>query len=156
MRRRQLTADRRAAPRHTRAGINPGIPSRWRDADALGIPGLKPVALGEARTPLLSRRLVGLDVAVKMETQNSTGSFKDRGSSVRLSVLRAQVVTPVLEDSSGNGGLSVAAYCAAAGIHAKILAPATSSPAKLSQSRFHGAEVELRPGTRQDTADEAR
>ncbi|MER6138422.1 hypothetical protein [Streptomyces sp. NPDC001815] len=47
----------------------PGIPSRWRYADALGIPGLKPVALGEGRTPLLSRRLVGLDVAVKMETQ---------------------------------------------------------------------------------------
>ncbi|WP_327692625.1 pyridoxal-phosphate dependent enzyme [Streptomyces sp. NBC_00459] len=142
-------------PGITRADIDPGIPSQWRYAAALGMPGLAPVTLGEGRTPLLPRRLAGLDVAVKMEAQNPTSSFKDRGSSVMLSVLRAQGVTSLLEDSSGNGGSSVAAYCAAAGIHAQILAPATTSPAKLLQSRFHGAEVELWSGTRQDTADEA-
>ncbi|MGW7363252.1 pyridoxal-phosphate dependent enzyme [Streptomyces sp. NPDC054841] len=142
-------------PGITRAEIDPGIPSQWRYSAALGMPGLIPVTLGEGRTPLLPRRLAGLDVAVKVETQNPTGSFKDRGSSVMLSVLRAQGVTAVLEDSSGNGGSSVAAYSAAAGVRAQILAPATTSPAKLMQSRFHGAEVELWPGTRQETADEA-
>jgi threonine synthase len=72
-----------------------------------------------------------------------------------LSLLRAQGVPAILEDSSGNGGSSVAAYAAAAGIAATILAPEATSRAKIQQSRAHGATVELVPGTRQATADEA-
>ena len=45
-----------------------------------------------------------------------TGSFKDRGASVMLSLLRDQGVRAVLEDSSGNGGAAVAAYAAAGGM----------------------------------------
>jgi threonine synthase len=72
-----------------------------------------------------------------------------------LSLLRAQGVTHVLEDSSGNGGAAVAAYAAAGGMRAKILVPASTSPAKTVQSRASGAEIELVPGSRQDCADEA-
>jgi threonine synthase len=84
-----------------------------------------------------------------------TGSFKDRGASVMLSLLRAQGVRAVLEDSSGNGGAAVAAYAAAGGMQATIMAPASTSPAKTVQMRAHGAAVELIPGSRQDTADAA-
>ena len=84
-----------------------------------------------------------------------TGSFKDRGASVMLSLLRAQGVDAVLEDSSGNGGAAVAAYAAAGGMAATIMAPASTSPAKTVQMRAHGATLELVPGTRQDTADAA-
>jgi threonine synthase len=84
-----------------------------------------------------------------------TGSFKDRGASVMLSLLRAQGVRAVLEDSSGNGGAAIAAYAAAGGMQATIMAPASTSPAKTVQMRAHGAAVELIPGTRQDTADAA-
>lgn len=63
-----------------------------------------------------------------------------------LSVLKDQGIDRVLEDSSGNGGSSVAAYAAAGGISAKILARATTSSAKIKQSRRHGAEIELVPG----------
>ncbi len=42
-----------------------------------------------------------------------TGSFKDRGASVMLSLLREQGIAHVLEDSSGNGGAAVSAYAAA-------------------------------------------
>jgi threonine synthase len=84
-----------------------------------------------------------------------TGSFKDRGASVMLSLLRAQGIRDVLEDSSGNGGAAVSAYAAAGGMHATIMAPASTSPAKTVQMRAHGATVELIPGTRQDTADAA-
>ena len=72
-----------------------------------------------------------------------------------LSLLRAQGVAHVLEDSSGNGGAAVAAYAAAGGMRAKILVPASTSPAKTVQSRASGAEIELVPGSRQDCADEA-
>jgi len=61
----------------------------------------------------------------------------------------------VLEDSSGNGGAAVSAYAAAGGLHATIMAPDSTSPAKTVQMRAHGAAVELIPGTRQATADAA-
>ncbi len=72
-----------------------------------------------------------------------------------LSLLRAQGIEHVLEDSSGNGGAAVAAYAAAGGMAATILTPASTSPAKTVQMRAHGATVELIPGSRQDTADAA-
>ena len=84
-----------------------------------------------------------------------TGSFKDRGAAVMLSLLRAQGIDAVLEDSSGNGGAAVAAYAAAGGLRATILTPASTSPAKTVQMRASGASVELVPGSRQDTADAA-
>jgi threonine synthase len=70
-------------------------------------------------------------------------------------LLRAQGVTHVLEDSSGNGGAAVSAYAAAGGLRATIMAPASTSPAKTVQMRAHGAAVELIPGSRQATADAA-
>jgi threonine synthase len=72
-----------------------------------------------------------------------------------ISLLAHQGVAEILEDSSGNGGASVAAYAAAAGIVAKILAPDSTAAAKTLQIRMHGAQVELVPGSRQATADEA-
>ena len=72
-----------------------------------------------------------------------------------LSLLRAQGVTDVLEDSSGNGGAAVAAYAAAGGMRATIMAPKSTSPAKTVQMRAHGATVELVPGTRQQTSEAA-
>ena len=79
----------------------------------------------------------------KLEWLNPTGSFKDRGSAVMLSFLRQIGHRAVLEDSSGNGGSSVAGYGAAGGMRVKIFAPAYTSPAKVAQVRAYGAEVQL-------------
>lgn len=108
--------------------------------------------MGEGCTPLLRRALHGGVAHLKCEWFMPTGSFKDRGASVMLSLLRAQGVRAVLEDSSGNGGAAVSAYAAAGGMEATIMAPASTSPAKTVQMRAHGAAVELIPGTRQDTS----
>ena len=86
---------------------------------------------------------------------NPTGSFKDRGASVMLSLLRAQGISHVLEDSSGNGGAAVAGYAAAGGMRATIMTPASTSAGKTVQMRAYGAEIRLIPGSRQDTADAA-
>jgi threonine synthase len=123
----------------------------WRYAAALPAP-IPPLTLGEGRTPLLP---FADDVWVKPEWFNPTASFKDRGTSVMLAFLSHQKIDSILEDSSGNGGSSVAAYAAAAGLRATILAPESTSPAKIRQSRAHGATVELVPGDRQATAREA-
>jgi threonine synthase len=146
-----------ALPGIGREQIDPAINSQWRYRAALPNPlaHIDPVTLGEGRTPLINRTFRGIDVGLKVESMNPTGSFKDRGVSVMTTVLRHQGMDPILEDSSGNGGSSVAAYCAAAGIEAHILVPAATSPNKIVQSRWHGAVIELVSGTRQEVADEA-
>ncbi|WP_418005884.1 threonine synthase [Mycobacterium sp. PDNC021] len=146
-----------ALPGIGREQIDTAINSQWRYRAALPNPlaHIEPVTLGEGRTPLMTRNFDGIDVGLKVESMNPTGSFKDRGVAVMTTALRHQGISRALEDSSGNGGSSVAAYCAAAGIEAHILVPAATSPNKIVQSRLHGAIVELVPGTRQEVADEA-
>jgi len=140
-----------------REQIDTAINSQWRYRAALPNPlaHIEPATLGEGRTPLINRTIEGIDVGFKVESMNPTGSFKDRGVAVMVTALRHQRVERVLEDSSGNGGSSVAAYCAAAGIEAHILVPAATSPNKIVQSRWHGAHIELVSGTRQEVADAA-
>ncbi|MFL0291550.1 pyridoxal-phosphate dependent enzyme [Mycobacterium sp. SMC-18] len=140
-----------------RAQIDNAVNSQWRHRAALPNPlaHIDPVTLGEGRTPLITRTFDGIDVGLKVESMNPTGSFKDRGVAVMVTALRHQGVERALEDSSGNGGSAVAAYCAAAGIEAHILVPAATSPNKIVQSRWHGAHIELVSGTRQEVADEA-
>ena len=139
-------------PGLTRRALDPAARGVWRYRAALPFVPRAPISLGEGGTPLLAVSLYGAAVAVKAEWMMPTGSFKDRGTTVMLSLLRAQGVGAVLEDSSGNGGASVAAYAAAGGMAATILAPAATSAAKTLQMRAHGAALELIPGSRQDTS----
>ena len=139
-------------PGITRDRIDQSERSLWRYRAALPLAVERPISLGEGCTPLVKRRVAGVEVLVKCDWFMPTGSFKDRGASVMLSLLRQQGIGAVLEDSSGNGGAAVSAYAAAGGLHATIMAPASTSPAKTVQMRAHGAAVELIPGTRQDTS----
>jgi threonine synthase len=129
--------------------------SLWRYAAALPVAVPDPITMGEGLTPLIPHRWRGVPALFKLEFLSPTGSFKDRGASVMLSILRAQGVTKVLEDSSGNGGAAIAGYAAAGGLKAKILVPASTSPDKVVQMRAYGAEIELVSGTRQDVSNAA-
>jgi len=138
-----------------RDDIARGTRSLWRYAAALPFRPDAPISLGEGCTPLIERPLAGATALLKCEWFMPTGSFKDRGASVMLSLLRAQGIAQVLEDSSGNGGAAVAAYAAAGGMRASIFVPASTSPAKTVQSRASGADITLVPGSRQDCAEAA-
>ena len=109
-----------ALPGIARDMIDTRVRSLWRYAAALPVEVVDPITLGEGRTPLVARDWRGAPALFKLEWFSPTGSFKDRGASVMLSVLRAQGVTRLLEDSSGNGGAAIAAYAAAGGLRAKI------------------------------------
>jgi len=135
--------------------VESGERSLWRYRAALPPLRGEPISMGEGCTPLLPRMIAGARALLKCEWFMPTGSFKDRGASVMLSLLRAQGITEVLEDSSGNGGAAIAAYAAAGDMRAKIMVPASTSPAKTVQARASGAEIALVPGTRQDCADAA-
>lgn len=137
------------------ADVDSSERSQWRYRAALPTSISKPVSLGEGCTPLLRVTRDGVPLRVKPEWFNPTASFKDRGMSVLISLLAEQAITSVIEDSSGNAGSSLAAYAAAAGMSARILAPESTSAAKIMQSRFHGAEIALIPGDRTATSEAA-
>jgi threonine synthase len=143
-------------PGINRDDIAGGIRSIWRYAAALPFLPAQPITMGEGCTPLVEHDLGGgATVLLKCEWFMPTGSFKDRGASVMLSLLREQGSQAVLEDSSGNGGAAVSAYAAAGGMAATIFVPASTSAAKTVQSRAVGAAITLVPGSRQDCADAA-
>jgi threonine synthase len=110
------------------------------------------VSLGEGFTPLVETQIHGLPIFCKLEFMAPTGSFKDRGAAVLVSVLREMGVTEVVEDSSGNAAASLAAYCARAGINARIFVPAHASPAKLAQIAVYGAKLVPVGGSREAVA----
>lgn len=104
------------------------------------------VTLGEGNTPLLhSRRLserTGLEVYLKYEGTNPTGSFKDRGMTMAITKAAAAGAQAVVCASTGNTSASAAAYAARAGIMCVVLIPAGHvATGKLAQALVHGAKV---------------
>jgi threonine synthase len=104
------------------------------------------VSLGEGSTPLLpahrvSERL-GVDVHLKWEGANPTGSFKDRGMTVAISRALERGAQVVICASTGNTAASAAAYATRAGLPAVVLQPAGAvATAKTAQARALGARV---------------
>ena len=121
------------------------VAERYRDRLPLG-PDVPLVSLGEGSTPLLrapriSERL-GLELWLKLESMNPTGSFKDRGMTIAVSKALAEGVAAVVCASTGNTASSAAAYAARAGLTAVILQPAGAvALGKLMQARAVGARV---------------
>ena len=138
-----------------RAEIDTAANSLWRYRRALMVEAKDAVTLGEGWTPLVSGQWNGLPLALKLDYLMPSGSFKDRGMTVMVSYLRSRGLRYVLEDSSGNAGASLSAYCAAAGMRCRILVPETASYPKIAQIAACGAEVVTVKGSRQDVADAA-
>ena len=134
-----------------REEIDNATRSIWRYRESLPLTVDMPISLGEGCTPLLAANFAGAKCFFKLEWFAPTGSFKDRGTSVMLSILRQQGVSSVLEDSSGNGGSSVAGYGAAGGMLVTVLVPESTSTAKIAQIRTYGADVQLISGPREAT-----
>jgi threonine synthase len=127
--------------------------SLWRYYSLLPVKSSKKrVSLGEGLTPLVKKKMFGREVHLKLEFIFPTGSFKDRGAAVLISVLNEIGVKKVVEDSSGNAGASIAAYCAAAGIGCDVYLPASTSEGKIKQIKAYGAGIVKIPGNRDDTS----
>ncbi|WP_447978152.1 threonine synthase [Candidatus Nitrospira bockiana] len=106
------------------------------------------VTLGEGSTPLIhARRLAkkiapGIDLYLKFEGANPTGSFKDRGMTMAISKAVESGARAVMCASTGNTSASAAAYGAHAGLDVYVLIPAGKiALGKLSQAMMHRALV---------------
>ena len=148
--------DIRFTARFPRGRITNRKPNMWRYREAIPIQDDSSiVSFDEGFTPMLDLDIGGRKVLFKSEHLHPTGSFKDRGASVLISKARELGITHVIEDSSGNAGAAIAAYCARAGIVSDIYVPASTSPQKVAQIRAYGAHLKTIKGSREDIADAA-
>ncbi|MDQ2915069.1 MAG: threonine synthase [Chloroflexota bacterium] len=105
------------------------------------------LTLGEGGTPLVRARSLERETGVpeiwlKVEGQNPTGSFKDRGMVVAVAKALEDGARMVLCASTGNTAASAAAYAARAGMSCTVILPAGQVAAgKLAQAIAHGARV---------------
>lgn len=111
------------------------------------------ISLGEGLTPIIK---FNEDLLFKMDYLMPTLSFKDRGAAVLISHCKSIGVDKVVQDSSGNAGNSVAAYCAKAGIGCEIFVPKGTSPKKIAMIEAHGAKVNVIAGSRDYCAEVCR
>lgn len=106
------------------------------------------VTLKEGNTPLIRAdhisRMVGkgIEVYLKYEGLNPSGSFKDRGMTLAISKAVEEGSRAVMCASTGNTSASAAAYAARAGIKAIVIIPEGAiALGKLSQALIHGSKV---------------
>ena len=104
------------------------------------------ISLGEGNTPLIRlnniSRLIGkdIDIYVKYEGLNPTGSFKDRGMTMAVTKAVEEGSRAVICASTGNTSAAAAAYAARAGIRAFVLIPEGKiAMGKLAQTMMYGA-----------------
>jgi len=112
------------------------------------VPDAAVVTLLEGNTPLVpaprlaARIAPGLELHLKIEGQNPTGSFKDRGMTVAVSRAVAGGAKAVICASTGNTSASAAAYAARAGLRCAVVIPEGQiALGKLAQAMVHGARV---------------
>jgi len=112
------------------------------------IPEEAVVTLLEGNTPLVpaprlaARIAPGLSLHLKIEGQNPTGSFKDRGMTVAVSRAVAAGAKAVLCASTGNTSASAAAYAARRGLRCVVVIPGGQiALGKLAQAMIYGARV---------------
>jgi threonine synthase len=128
-----------------------GIIERYRRFLPVG-PATPVVSLREGGTPLLRARALeetlaregapSVEVHLKYEGQNPTGSFKDRGMTLAISKALEESSRGVICASTGNTSASAAAYAARAGIRCLVVIPEGNiAMGKLAQAVMHGAKV---------------
>jgi len=120
--------------------------SVWRYRELLPVT-IKPVTLQEGGTPLYHLESLGKEMGLlhlyaKHEGMNPSGSFKDRGMTVGVSMALQLNKKSVACASTGNTSASLAVYAAKAGIPAVVLLPAGQvAVGKVAQALMHGAKV---------------
>ncbi|MGB4337449.1 MAG: threonine synthase [Bacillota bacterium] len=118
-------------------------------ADLIGLPdGCPVVTLFEGGTPLVPApglaRAAGmdLDVRLKLEGLNPTGSFKDRGMTVAVSAALGEGARLVVCASTGNTAASAAAFAARAGVACAVVVPEGKiALGKMAQACAYGARI---------------
>jgi len=92
-------------------------------------------------TPIAEVEYRGMRLIFKQEFLNPSGSFKDRGSALALSLARACGIGRVVEDSSGNTAISIALLSRRLGLRARVFIPRDAPEGKKKLLKLLGAEI---------------
>ncbi|MDE1860707.1 MAG: threonine synthase [Candidatus Micrarchaeota archaeon] len=105
-------------------------------------------SLGEGGTPLVRKSKIGAgsDLYLKMETENPTNTFKDRGSVIEITKALELNFSHVCCASTGNMGLSVAYYAKRHGIGATIFISSDADRIKIKKIEAQGARTVMVKG----------
>ena len=122
-----------------------GLVDRYRDRLPVSAT-TRAISLGEGNTPLIKLenipRLIGknVEIYVKYEGLNPTGSFKDRGMTMAVTKAVEEGSKAIICASTGNTSAAAAAYAARAGIKAFVLIPEGKiAMGKMAQAMMYGA-----------------
>jgi threonine synthase len=129
----------------------------WRYRELLPLSSdVEPVTMCEGGTPLIRiSRVTSRNVFVKFEGGNPTGSFKDRGMTVGITIAKSLGVEGVIVASTGNTAASAAAYAARAGLQCVVVLPRGGvARGKLAQALLHGAKIVEVDGVFDDALEE--
>lgn len=128
-------------PRYT------GLIERYRDRLPVN-DDTRLISLGEGNTPLIKLNNIpkqigkNVDIYVKYEGLNPTGSFKDRGMTMAVTKAVEEGSKAIICASTGNTSAAAAAYAARAGITAFVIIPdGKIAQGKLAQAMMHNAVV---------------
>lgn len=107
----------------------------------------KEISLCEGNTPLiracnLEKEMDGLEIYLKYDGLNPTGSFKDRGMTMAVTKAVEAGSQAIICASTGNTSAAAAAYAAKAGIRCIVIIPNKKiAMGKLAQAIAYGAEI---------------
>ncbi|GAB4224974.1 MAG: hypothetical protein Kow0076_7760 [Francisella sp.] len=114
------------------------------------------ISLRESATPLIKSKNIGKELGInlyfKVEGKNPTGSFKDRGSAVDITVAKELGAKGIVLASTGNMAASCACYAAAAKMPCFIIVPEGVAASKLAQVMSYGGKIVQVKGSYNDAA----
>jgi len=111
------------------------------------------VTLGEGFTPTrLFDAIENVEIYLKDESYNPSGSFKARGIGMAVSKAKELGINNCIVPTAGNAGSALAVFCAKAGIKATVVMPSHTPAVFIQECKLHGAEVILIDGLISDCA----
>ncbi|HKV44938.1 MAG TPA: pyridoxal-phosphate dependent enzyme [bacterium] len=132
---------------HITSPLTGGLGRLWNYHTLLPIANARAVVtLGEGATPLVALPTIADEIGassvwLKHEAMNPTHSFKDRANAVTTAAAAQFGFDKVLCTSTGNHGVSLAAYAARAGLRCLVLLSPGAPPAAVREIRYFGADV---------------
>lgn len=149
-------------PPFSKKHLSGRVNSMWRYREMLPVrEDASIVSLGEGMTPILELNHLGAaygfsNLILKDESLNPTGSFKSRGLSMAVSKAKELGIEACIIPTAGNAGGALSAYCAKAGIKAKVLMPRHSPDVFKKECELYGAEIILVDGLISDCGRKAK
>jgi len=123
--------------------------SIWRYHEVLPLAELVcRTTLGEGLLPVIDDALGATSVHLALDYVSPSGSYKDRGAAMLVALANWLGADELVDDTSGNAGIALAAHAARAGLAVRLFVPEEAAEEKPRIAASFGAEIVRVPGGR--------